>query len=205
MSPAQGAIWQSVYDRVWVFLREVRTVDGGAKLARAEVDVAELEKLLAAEISSRDGYADTGGLSGAVLGKDLERIAPLIAENVALPSKGCFFDPREFLADADVRESYEDPDVLLEGGDASGEPASRTVLRVGSLSTAELIKLCVLLDNAGILHLVPAEEAEDISQVFAQRKKFDPARAAWILRLLFDRRRRNARERHEVGELVRRE
>ena len=196
LSPAQEAIWQDVYDRVWVFLREVRAVDGGAKLEKAELEVAELEKLLAAEINARDGYGDADGISGMLLGHDIERVAPLIAENVALPSKGGFFDPREFLVDADVRESYEDPDILLEGGDASGEPASRTVPRGGGLSTAELVNLCVLLDRAGILLLVPAEEAEDISQVFGQRKKYDPSRAAWILRLLFDRRRRNARERH---------
>ena len=75
----------------------------------------------------------------------------------------------QLLVDADVRESYEDPDILLEGGDASGEPASRTVPRGGGLSTAELVNLRVLLDRAGILLLVPAEEAEDISQVFGQR------------------------------------
>ena len=40
------------------------------------------------------------------------------------------------------------------------------------------------------------EDAEDISQIFEQRKKYDPKLAVWILRLLFDRRRRNERERH---------
>ena len=125
MSPAQGAIWQSVYDRVWVFLREVRTVDGGTKLAKAESDVTELERLLATEVSFRQGYGDIDRLSGAVLGKEVERIAPLIAENIALPSQGGFFDPREYLIDVDVRESYEDPDVLLTGGDASSELQKR--------------------------------------------------------------------------------
>ena len=189
MSPAQAAIWENVSSRVWSFLRDVRTVDAGAKLAKEESDVTALERLLATEISFRQGYGDIDGLSGAVLGKEVERIAPLIAENIALPSQGGFFDPREYLIDVDVRESYEDPDVLLAGGDASGEPASKAVPRGGGLSTAELVKICVLLDKAGILALVPAEEAEDISQVFAQPKKFDPPRAAWILRLLFDRRR----------------
>ena len=41
------------------------------------------------------------------------------------------------------------------------------------------------LDDAGILALVAAEDAEDISQIFAQRKKYDPKLAALILRLLF--------------------
>ena len=68
-----------------------------------------------------------------------------------------------------------------------------------ALSSAELLKLCARLDAAGILALVPAEEAEDISPIFAVRKKFDPARGVWFLRLLFDRRRRNARERHLLG------
>ena len=120
----------------------------------------------------------------------------MIAEHVALPSRGGFFDPRDYLMDVAVRESYEDPDTLLVGGDASGEPASHEVPRGSGLSTSELLKLCKLLDDAGILALVSAEDAEDISQIFAQRKKFDPERAAWILRLLFDRRRRNERERH---------
>ena len=42
----------------------------------------------------------------------------------------------------------------------------------------------------------PSAEAEDISPIFAVRKKFDPVSGEWSLRLLFDRRRRNARERH---------
>ena len=54
------------------------------------------------------------------------------------------------------------------------------------------------LDDAGILALVSPEDAEDISQIFTQplRKKYDPKLAVWILRLLFDRRWRNERERH---------
>ena len=55
------------------------------------------------------------------------------------------------------------------------------------------------LDTAGILALVPADEAEDISPIFAVRKKFDATRGVWSLRLLFDRRRRNERERHLHG------
>ena len=56
--------------------------------------------------------------------------------------------------------------------------------------------MCKRLDDASILALVPVEEAEDISQIFAQRKKYDSELAAWVLRLLFDRRQRNSRERH---------
>ena len=199
MSDAQEAIWNNVYSRVWLFLREVRQLDGGAKLTQADSDVTELEKLISAEAMRRDCYIDSDGISGVSFGKDVERIAPLIAEHVTLPSRGGFFDPRAFLVDPEVRESYEDPDILLVGGDASGEPASHSVPRGSGISTAELLKLCKLLDDASILALVPVEEAEDISQIFAQRKKYDPQLAAWLLRLLFDRRRRNERERHLRG------
>jgi len=193
---AQESIWDSVYARVWAFLLEVRNIDGGAKLTKAELDVGELEKLITTEMAQRNSYCDADGIRGAFLAGEADRIAPLIAEHVALPSRGGFFDPCDYLMDVAVRESYEDPDTLLVGGDASGEPASYEVPRGSGLSTSELLKLCKLLDDAGILALVSAEDAEDISQIFAQRKKFDPERAAWILRLLFDRRRRNERERH---------
>ena len=196
LSAAQESFWDSVYARVWAFLLEVRNIDGGAKLTKAELDVGELEKLITAEMTQRNSYCDADGIRGAFLAGEADRIAPLIAEHVALPSRGGFFDPCDYLMDVAVRESYEDPDTLLVGGDASGEPASHEVPRGSGLSTSELLKLCKLLDDAGILALVSAEDAEDISQIFAQRKKFDPERAAWILRLLFDRRRRNERERH---------
>ena len=123
-------------------------------------------------------------------------MSPLIADHVALPSRGGFFDPRDFLVDDDVRASYANPDTLLIGGDASGEPAFHTVPRGSGVSLSELLKLFKRLDDASILALVPVEEAEDISQIFAQRKKYDSELAAWVLRLLFDRRQRNSRERH---------
>ena len=116
-----------------------------------------------------------------------------------MPSRGGSFDPREYLTDAEVYKSYEEPETLLVGGDASGEPASDDVPRGSRVSTAELLKLCELLDDASILALVPVEEAEHISQIFAQCKKFDPQLAAGILRLLFDRRRRNEREPSELS------
>jgi len=197
MSPAQEAIWESVYGRVMIFLREAREADGGAKLATAEAEVAELERLLEEELRLRGGYGD--GLRGAALGRDGPGLAPLVAADVALPKKGGFFDLAEFLVDDDVRAAYEDPDTLLAGGDASGGAASHDVPRGALLSTDELVKLCRRLDDAGILALVPAADAEDISPVFTVRKKYDRGREAWWLRLLFDRRRRNERERHLHG------
>ena len=77
--------------------------------------------------------------------------------------------------------------------------ASRGAPRGVTLSSAELLKLCMRLDSAGILALAPADEAEDISPIFAVRKKFDDTRGVWTLRLLFGRRRRNERERHLHG------
>ena len=197
MSPAQEAIWDSVHARVLDFLRDARSVDGGASLSSAEAEVAELERLLAEELAVSGGYGD--GVRGAALGAAGSGLAAFVAENIALPSRGAFFDLAEYLPDGDERAAFDDPDTLLTGGDASGEPASRAVPRGASLGTCELLKLCHRLDSAGILALVPAAEAEDISPVFAVRKKFDAARGVWSLRLLFDRRRRNARERHLHG------
>ena len=59
--------------------------------------------------------------------------------------------------------------------------------------------MCDRLDEASILALVPAAEAEDIARIFPTRKKWDPERERWTLRLLFDRRARNGRERHLYG------
>ena len=197
MSEAQRAIWESVHGRVLTFLRDAREVSGGAALATAEAEVAELERLLEAELVARGGYGD--GVRGVALGSEGAGLAPFVAADIALPKRGAFFDLAEFLPDAEVRAAYADPDTLLTGGDASGEPPSRDVPRGALLGTAELVRLCRRLDAAGILALVPASEAEDISPVFAVRKKFDAARGVWSLRLLFDRRRRNARERHLFG------
>jgi len=196
-SASQDAVWESVYARVSLFLQDARDVCGGAKLATAEAEVAELERLLEDELQHRGGYGDS--VSGKVLGREGEGLAPFVADNVALPSRGGFFDLAEFLLDPVERAAYDDPDSLLVGGDASGEAPSRSVPRGVSLSTGELVKLCRRLDDAGILALVRKEEAEDISPIFAVRKKYDQDRGVWLLRLLFDRRRRNQRERHLHG------
>ena len=197
MSPAQEGIWGSIHTRVREFLRGARDVCGGAKLATAEAEVAELERLLEEELSLRGGYGD--GVRGHTLGRNGDGLADFVAANVALPERGGFFDLAAFLSDEVERAAYEDPDTLLVGGDASGAAPSRNVPRGVGVSTAELVALCKRLDAAGILALVPAAEAEDISPIFAVRKKFDEASGAWTLRLLFDRRRRNARERHLNG------
>ena len=197
MSTAQLAMWESIHARVRVFLEEARDVDGGAKLSGAEADVAELERLVVAEGLLHDDYGPRD--AGPVLPSGASGLAPFVADDVALPQRGGFFDLAEYLTSDDERAAYEEPDTLLTGGDASGDPPARSVPRLSTLSQGELLKLCRRLDDAGILALVPAAEAEDISPIFAVRKKFDPVRGAWILRLLFDRRRRNARERHLHG------
>ena len=197
MSPAQDALWRSVQSRVLTFLRTAKAVEGGAKLATAEAEVAEVERLLAEELAARGGYGD--GVNGASLGPRDAGLAPLVAQDVALPKRGAFFDLAAFLPEEGERAAFEDPDTLLVGGDSSGEPPSQEVPRGAGLPRSELIALCARLDEAGILALVPAHEAEDISPIFAVRKKFDSARGTWSLRLLFDRRRRNARERHLAG------
>jgi len=190
-------MWERVHARVVTFLDAARSVDGGAKLASAEAEVAELERLLEEELSLRESYGDHVG--GAKLSPDGAGLAPFVAADIALPRRGGFFDMAAFLPDAAERAAFEDPDSLLVGGDASGEPPTVGAPRGVALSSAELLRLCVRLDAAGILALVPADEAEDISPVFAVRKKFDAVRGVWSLRLLFDRRRRNARERHLLG------
>ena len=79
LSAAQESIWDSVYARVWAFLLEVRNIDGGAKLTKAELDVGELEKLITAEMTQRNSYCDADGIRGAFLAGEADRIAPLIA------------------------------------------------------------------------------------------------------------------------------
>ena len=43
-------------------------------------------------------------------------VAPLIAEDVALPSRGGFFDLANFLVNPEVRKACEDRDSILVGG-----------------------------------------------------------------------------------------
>ena len=67
-SAAQAAMWESVHERVRLFLRDAKNVSGGAKLATAEAEVAELERLLEVELQERGGYGD--GVRGKVLHSD---------------------------------------------------------------------------------------------------------------------------------------
>ena len=75
-----------------------------AKLTKAELDFAELEKLIIAEMRQRDFYCDGDGISGAFLANETDRIAPLVAEHVAMPPRGGFFDPLDYLIDTMVRD-----------------------------------------------------------------------------------------------------
>jgi len=163
MSPAQEALWSSVRARVLTFLRGARPVNGGAKLATAEAEVAEVERLLAEELAARGGYGD--GVHGALLAPNDGGLAPFVAAHVALPARGGFFDLAAYLPAADERAAFDDPDTLLVGGDASGDPPSRDVPRGVRLRRSELVALCARLDQARILALVPAAEAEDISPI----------------------------------------
>ena len=95
MSTAQEAIWQSVHDRVAAFMKDVRQADGGAKLASVAADIEELERMLETEIRLRDDYVGDSGR--AVLGEDGAQVAPLVADDVALPSQGSFFDASAYL------------------------------------------------------------------------------------------------------------
>ena len=125
-------------------------------------------------------------------------VAPLIAEDVALPSRGGFFDLANFLLNPEVRKACEDRDSILVGGDASGELQTKGARRIfsGSVSRPQLLDLCCRLDGAYILELLPLDDAEDISSVSANRKKFDAKTARWRLRLLFHWRVRKFWERH---------
>ena len=72
MSEPQLAVWESVHARVRVFLEEAREVDGGAKLAGAEADVAQLERLA---IPQRDHVAPSllTPRAGELLARDAAR------------------------------------------------------------------------------------------------------------------------------------
>ena len=83
-------MWECVHARVLEFLRDAREVDGGAKLATAEAEVAELERLLEEELSLRGSYGD--GVSGPSLRSGDAGLAPFVAADVALPARGGFFD-----------------------------------------------------------------------------------------------------------------
>ena len=158
-SAAQLALWDNVHARVAVFLRSTGEVDGGPKVADAQSEVATIERLVAKELGEAAGYRTFR--PPAYSSKDDWGLVPLAAADVALPARGGFFDLAKYLPDVDERAAYDDPDTLLSGGDASGEPPTRSAPRALQLPTSELLKLCQRLDSAGILALVPADEATD--------------------------------------------
>ena len=148
-SAAQLALWDNVHARVAVFLRSTGEVDGGPKVADAQSEVATIERLVAKELGEAAGYRTFR--PPAYSSKDDWGLVPLAAADVALPARGGFFDLAKYLPDVDERAAYDDPDTLLSGGDASGEPPTRSAPRALQLPTSELLKLCQRLDSAGVL------------------------------------------------------
>ena len=91
-----------------------------------------------------------------------------------------------------MNAAYLDPRTLTES--ASEELPGRKPRR-RALSARVERELNARLDNARILRLVPESLALEPADILATRKGWSEEEQAWRLRLLFDRRRRNAAER----------
>ena len=91
-----------------------------------------------------------------------------------------------------MKAAYLDPRTLTES--ASEELPGRKPRR-RALSARVERELNARLDSARMLRLVPESLALELVDILATRKGWSEEEQAWRLRLLFDRRRRNATER----------
>ena len=93
-----------------------------------------------------------------------------------------------------MEERHDEFGYLLERSRV--EPPATGKLSSGSskLTARQERELCARLDSAGLLRLVPEDEARELADILTVRKSWDDDTKVWRLRLIFDRRRRNAVE-----------
>ena len=128
--------------------------------------------------------------------------APCTAEavdgqRVVLPERGSHLDLAALLDDSGLRRAFEEPSSLTRPAEGRGGALARvrpfTGRRCDRLPAAERALFARRLDDAGMLY-ISGEQSEHAGGVFATRKGWNETRGDWDLRLLLDRRPRNACE-----------
>ena len=140
---------------------------------------------------ARDEYAALG-----TAGKTKCGVVRMDAKLIDLPLRGATVDAATWMT-GEMREAYERPAAIVGCSEEPQLGASSAVpapLQKGKLSAREERELNARLDGAGMLRLVPEDVARERADILTVRKVWDASKKVWRLRLLFDRRRRNAVE-----------
>ena len=148
-----------------------------------------------AELEGATYYQRTDRTLGD-LGTGASPARHLVAGRVALPSSPPSFDPRPHLEAAGAPRAaaiYNDP--ALGELPSSAESSQRSELRRCCLfNVGGARELADRMDSVGMLGLVRASDVRRPGGLFGVDKKLDPATGEMQLRLIFDRRPRNAVE-----------
>ena len=176
-------------------LRESLPWDSGKILHAHQATQVVAELVAAAGVEPGTYYQQTDCSLGD-LGKSDGPARSLVADRVALPNTPPFFDPVPHLEAAGATAAaavYVDP--ALGEVPSAAEPVQRGELRRCCLfSPGQERRLAERMDAAGMLGLVRASEVSRPGGLFGVEKKRDPATGKVPLRLIFDRRPRNAVE-----------
>ena len=170
----------------WVFGKVLHAHDASRRVA---------ELMRSAQVEGAAYYQRSERTLGD-LGTGASPARHLVARRVVLPSSPPFFDPRPFLEAAGVPRAaaiYDDPGL----GElpSTSESGQRGELRRCCLFNAGGAReLAGRMDAVGMLGLVRASEVRRPGGLFGVDKKLDPATGEMQLRLIFDRRPRNAVE-----------
>ena len=194
-SAAQAAMVRSVEARCKAMLRESLSWDSGKILHAHQATQVVARLMRGADLDGAVYYQQTDRSLGE-FGRTDGPARPVVAERVALPSSPPFFDPCPHLVRAGATlaaQVYADPVAGELPGAA--EPLGREELRrCCLLNSSEERLLANRMDAAGLLGLVPASDVSRPGGLFGVDKKRDPKTGEMSLRLIFDRRPRNAIE-----------
>ena len=176
-------------------LRESLPWDSG-KITHAHQATKLVAKLVSdAGVEPGAYYQQTDTTLGD-LGRSDGPARPLVADRVALPATPPFFDPVPHLEAAGASTAaavYVSP-ALGELPSAADPAKPHELRRCCLFSAGQERRLADRMDAAGVLGLVCASEVSRPGGLFGVEKKRDPVSGQVPLRLIFDRRPRNAVE-----------
>ena len=176
-------------------LRESLPWDSG-KILHAHQATKLVAKLVSEAGVEPGAYYQQTDTSLGDLGRSDGPARPLVADRVALPAASPFFDPVPHLQAAGATTAaavYVSP-ALGELPNAADPAQPHELRRCCLFSAGQERRLAERMDDAGILGLVCASEVTRPGGLFGVEKKRDPVSGQVPLRLIFDRRPRNAVE-----------
>ena len=193
LNKAQLAMAARLESRVGSLLRAGHAEPGRGTLISLQESCVDIQRRLEA-LGVEDSPYNDRSIRPEALGSTSDPrvgLAALDADRIDLPVRGATFNAADWMP-ADMKAAYLDPRTLTES--ASEELPGRKPRR-RALSARVERELNSRLDSARILRLVPESLALEPADILATRKGWSEEEQAWRLRLLFDRRRRNAAER----------